>query len=445
MNNFKRKNNVITVPFFLSALLIIIVLFRGIINNLIGYGTAMVDAVIYIMIIYFVFNAKPFYKNKKQIFIVKLYFIWFFLCALTLCMQVIFGKTQIYSGFLGFRNDVIYTFPFIFCLFFLKRKEIPKIIKVFCLSGVLICMFGIVQYLGRNYLPEILLSPKGENTFGLYGTDIIRANGLCGNTIIFSGLCIIVLSFSWAIVIKSKYHSKFGWFSFVISIVANLLTFSRASFVGMALVIVLEYLLSICWNEKSDVFKKILYLFLAIGVSIFVVFTFFKDSTIIQRLLDKDSIWNTGSDEGHFSTILNAIKTIKSNFWFGYGFGTVGYSSDASKPIIADGTFWTYLLEWGFPNVIIYSIFILQAVKLAIKYKSSSNFLCASLSLAFIGINFYLILFSIINSAYSARCNLILNFMILGCLMKYCSSKENKAQGALLNIKKKSLIIYKVP
>lgn len=443
MNKVKRKNFLVTPPLFLSILLIIVVMFRGIINNLTGYGTVIVDIVIFLMIIYSLFNFKPFYKNNKQRSIIKLYFLWAVSCFLILFLQVIFGKTEIYSGYLGFRNDVIYTFPFVFCFFFLKQKEISKVIKAFLFVGLLICIFGITQYLGRNVLPQILLSLKEESTFGLYGTDIIRANGLCGNTIIFSGFCIIVLSLSWSFVIKSKYHSKIGWISFLISIIANLLTFSRASFVGMFLVIILEYLLSICWNIKAEVFKKLIYLFLVIGLGTIAIFTFFKDSIIIQRLISKDSIWNTGSDEGHFSTILNAIKTIKGNFLVGYGVGTVGYSTTSGKDIIRDGTIWIYLLEWGLPSVIIYSFFIFKVIKYLLKYKSSSNFLCASLSLAFIGFNFYLILFSIINSAYSARCNLIMNFLILGCLMKCCYFEEKKTKGVLLNTKKQNFIIYK--
>ena len=130
-------------------------------------------------------------------------------------------------------------------------------------------------------------------------------------------------------------------------------------------------------------------------------------------------MWTNNSDVGHWRMINTAISEIKNNAVIGYGAGTVGYSAlKTSRNIIADGTLWIYLLEWGIPICIMYWLFVARVIKIAFNHRQDTNNFLRVISLGYIGANSYLIGASVINSAYSARCTIILVWIFAGILVK---------------------------
>lgn len=402
--------------FYILDILIVITTFRGIINNfiLINNGTILVDACIVIVIL-FTFTCKKIKTNS----ILYHYFLWIILCVLDLLVQFMINRTTFRDGILALRNDVVYTFSFVFILFCIKEIDLYKIFSLIRNLAFIINIFAIFQFVLRGILPVRFFVLIGESTFGFWNTDVIRVTGLMGNTIEYGGYVVLILSFIWAEMIVKEFKTPLLWVQLIVAVIANLLTFNRASIVGMVLVMLIEYILYIPRHKVVTAMKKYLILLVVAVIAIVIIFNYFGDSIIIQRLFNVNELWNKGSDEGHWKVIKDAIAGIIKYPVLGYGAGTVGPSALAGiRNIIRDGTLWTYMLEWGIPICIVYWLLVARIVKIAFVHRQDENKFLSSVSLGYIGSNAYLIGASVINSAYSARCTLILLWIYAGILLK---------------------------
>ena len=234
--------------------LIFVVTARGLIENFIGHGTVLVDGVLILTLLY-TFIKGIIVKEKFVFF----YFTWLFMCFIIFLVQLLLDRTTVMGGILSFRNDVVYTFPFLFCISLIRTTDACKKIYNFMTNcGLAVCCFAIVQYFGRAFLPNKLLVVEGEGIFSFWGTDVIRVNGLVGNTIIFSNFAVIMTCYSWAHIINKEGNKKM-YILFISSVIANLLTFSRASILGMVVAIIVEYFIVITDRcNRKEFIKRII-------------------------------------------------------------------------------------------------------------------------------------------------------------------------------------------
>ena len=407
--------------FYLIYILIITTIFRGIINNfiLINNGTLIVDICI-VAIIFFTFTCKRIRVNN----LIWHYVALILICIIDLLIQLLLERTNFRDGILGFRNDIAYTFPFLFVFICVNRNDLYKIYSLIRNSAFIINIFAICQFVFRTILPDRFLVLSGEPTFGFWESDVIRVTGLMGNTIVYGGFVVLILSFVWAEIIVNGFKGLWLWLQLIVAVIANLFTFSRASIVGMVIIMLLEYLLSISRNKLAAL-KRYTVLILFSAIAIALIFNYASNSIIIRRLFGENVIWNMGSDAGHISMIENAITNINKYPIIGYGIGSVGYSAlGGGRNIITDGTFWMYLLEWGIPICLVYLIMVLRTIYVAFKNRQNSNNFLSFISLGYIGTNFYLIGASIINSAYSARCIVIILWIFAGILIKEAGQRN---------------------
>ena len=148
-----------------------------------------------------------------------------------------------------------------------------------------------------------------------------------------------------------------------------------------------------------------------------------SNTIIFQRFTNKNSLWNEGSDFIHSSSIIRSIEMIKQHPIIGFGLGKVGYSV-SGQSLITDGTFWIYLLEWGVPICLFYWGFVCNMIiNIARWIKSKVKYISSS-SLGFFVSNSYLIVAGLINSAYSARINLIYNWLFAGIIYVMIRNKS---------------------
>lgn len=415
----------------LLEIFILLVCFRGFIDNFVGYGTLLVDG--FVLLLLFILFIIPKQGNSNNKALLRSYLIWCFLCLLDVFIQLIIERTTVNEAILAFRNDVLYTTPLLFCMLAIKESSLREIYSLIKRVGIIICIFAIFQYVGRNSLPLKFLVLNGEGTFGLWNTDIVRVTGLMGNTIIFGGFTVIIACLIFAELLFSKnerFERKvFIFIQLSITMIANILTFSRGSNVGMVLVLLIEYYIYMPQKNINIFLQRTLIIIFVSCFILVLAFTIFEDSVVMQRILGTNGSWTTGSDNIHFSTIENAIPIILQNAILGYGIGKVGYSAvlGVSTNIVRDGTFWIYLLEWGIPISLFYWSVQIKAIKKSYKNISINN-IKGMLSLALICMNIYLIVFGVINSAYSARCNLIFISIIEGlvyCRGDNCDDREN--------------------
>ena len=413
INNIKANKREDLKDLLMNAI-IILVTFRGFIDNFIISGTLLVDAVFVCILIWCVIRLLTGKINFKYYKYVLLYLFWIILCCIIAVFQVIANKTTFYAALIGIRSNNIYTLLFLFVILFCNKDDISRYYKLFINCGIVICLFAIFQFLGRNWLPEKLLILKDEDVFTLYESGIIRVTGLMGNTIIFGGYSIVLFSLVWADLIVNSFKSVKLWIKLIIIVLANLLTFSRASVAGMVGVFALELIIYGAMQGKFIRYfgAMICLLFIALILT----FTVFRNSIVVQRILGLNPSWNSGSDEGHFAMIAEAINVIKMNWLFGIKMGV-------SNEIITDGCFWAYIVEWGVFVFGIYCIVIIMLVYRAIRIANKCDKWQCKINLGYIGIIAYFFIFSFINSAYSARSIIIFVWMIAGMML--VSTKEH--------------------
>lgn len=398
------------------------VLFRGFIENFLGQGTLYVDFCFGILLLWSLFKCIrgklfQFYRGKALSGYLKLYLIWVVLCTLVCLCQALTGRTGAYDAVIQLRNNCIYTGLFFICAMTLDRRSISSFYNFFINCGVFICAFAIVQYLFRDFLPDSFLFLNDEGNFGFYGEDAIRVTGLMGNTIIFSGFTIILFALVWAEIISGRYKINALWIKLIFIATANFLTFSRASIVGMVAVFVFEIFLYGVTHGNAA--KSILLIVFLLFAAIFLMFTVFRNTIIVKRLIDSDSLWNSGSDAGHLVMIQEAIDAIKENWLLGQ-----------NNKIITDGAIWAYMLEMGIPVFLVYCVVVFVFVLFAIKHCKSRNKMICNLSLGYVGMYAYFLVSSLINSAYAARSVLVFVWFIGGMMFaaaaneKYLSEKR---------------------
>lgn len=391
----------------LIELLIFLVLFRGLIDNFFGHGTLYVDITVFVI---FLVSLTKFHNINKSRFSkpILLYAIILLLASFLLIIHVGLGMTSVYRGVLGLRNDFIYILPFVFCLLFLNSDDVVSLDNYILNLGFFVCLFGIAQYFGRNVLPQSLLSLKAEESFTLYGYDLIRVNGLLGNTVVFSGFCVFYIGIVWAKILLEKPNLKRNYMQLIVAIIANLLTFSRASIVSMIAVIALEYLFSVPRDKVLKSIARILVILILSFAGYYIAISYFSDSVIVQRLTSNSSLMNDNSDRIHFLMIKKAIQYISSSPILGYGIGTAGYSAVKGSNLVTDGSFWSYLVQYGIPVCLIFALLIAYILKISIKSIREKNTKHKYIALGFFSSNIALLAMSLINSAYSARSELIL-------------------------------------
>ncbi len=405
------------IPDILIGIVMLLVLFRGFIENFIGHGTLLVDCFFILLLfweIYACYIGKA--KVNKHQTLLTLYIVWSLLCLLTGFVQVLCSKTTLYAAAIGFRNNNIYTGLFFIAIIWLDRNGVKRFYKLLVNCGVIICAFAIVQYFFRDQLPDSLLFLNDEGNFGLYGTDVIRVTGLMGNTIIFSGFTIIICSLIWGELITCKYRPIVLWWKLIIVIIANILTFSRAANVGMIAVFLLEFILYGCVRGKALKYIAVSGFVLLIGIAL--VLILFGDSVMVQRIFGSNTVWNIGSDTARFSMISDAIAIIKDNWLFGTLMGQ-------SNSIVTDGVFWAYIMEMGIPVFIVYCMLLFFIFKIALKACKSADKLTCTISIGYIGMNAYLLAASIINSAYSARSVLVFVWLVGGMVVSMTRNTNN--------------------
>ncbi len=400
----------------LIAALIVLLIFRGFIDNFLGYGTLYVDICFIFLLAWIIFailSDKVTKNSHKNI--LYLYIVWCALCLIVGIIQVFSGKTSLYDAVLGYRNNNVYTGLFLIAALKLNENGISRYYKLFVNLGVFVCVFAICQFIFRDWLPESLLILKDEDVFSFYGRDEIRVTGLIGNTIIFGGFTIILFSLVWGEIIVNKYKSLGLWLKLIIIAVANYFTFSRASVIGMVGVFFLEFIIYGCTHGKSARYLSIT--FGIVVILLLLALTVFRDTIIVQRVFGFSDVWTEGSDEGHFSMIADALSLLKQNWLFGT---LLGQSSD----VITDGAIWAYMLEMGLPVFVLYIILIIVLVRKAlINCRSESKTTCF-IGLGFIAMIAYFMIFSFINSAYMARSVLPFVWFTAGIML--ASDKKQK-------------------
>ena len=408
----------------MSFCLIFTIVFSGFLTNFLNLfsfnlSTLLIDLFIVVTIVVYLIFGKGLTRGlefniKEQPF--KMYLVFLFL----LIFKALFDENNLIERVLGFRNYAIYlSVVFLAPLYFRSHLRIERYIHFWITISFILCVFSIIQGIFFNYLPKILLTPKSDEIFSFYETNIVRVNGLIGNPINFSGFLLLFFALTSSSLIYTR-KIKFLLFT-LLCLIALYLTYSRISLIGALLILSVGvglYLLKIKYSK----IKLGIYLILAlVGITIFSNVFFsreFEKNIMVQRMLGNEET-TKGSNLEHILEIEMAIKYIKDYPILGVGIGSQGESGLGQK-IITDGAWYQIVLELGAPVavcfflIIFYSLFHVYNLYI----KSSDSFFLI-LTSSYITFSAFIILSGFINSLFLSKIIYIEYWLLLGIILGY--------------------------
>ncbi len=406
-------------------LFVLLIFFSSFIN--IPFNASLQLASIILSIFYIIFIALSFFHiiKKGTITIDTFTLLYSFLFCVYIVSFLISEETT-YRKILSLRENVIYLFISIFIYKFLKsEKIIDKLLKTIYRLGFFFGVFGIFQFIFRQKLPKELLVPSDYPLFGYYGTDIVRANGMIGNMIIYGSFMLLFYT-----IFINKFFNDFKLKSFlasVVSFIAIICTFSRAAIIGFAVITVVTVFVSLFKRNNRIV---IICLFFSISI-VLISLIFFADrlsnTFIFNTLITSNNVNIQSSNEGHLLLITESLKYIKDNPFFGAGISTqkAGSLYSISHIHVTDGAFFATLLETGLIGISVYSFLILYVFYISIKVRKIKKY--KYLATGFLYFSVYNFLFaSFINSAYIGRTLFVIYWALFGII--YSIYKINKNQ-----------------
>jgi hypothetical protein len=257
---------------------------------------------------------------------------------------------------IALRNHALYGVVALYATQYLTEWGAARVEAVLRWAGVAVAVFGIGQYFFRASLPDWLLKPIDSDLFGYWGTDIVRANGLVGNTIVYAAFLLLILAVWWVRVFTTSGSQR--WVALGATLVvggAVLATFSRmVMLLAIVLMVVAPMLVALRRGRRA-----ILLTGAVIGgglvvaaVSVLLIEPLrarVLDSWIIRELFSQGNASVTESTDLHFEMIQMALDHFVGSPLVGIGYGTQSSGSTFSVDgsVITDGAHWATLAEGG--------------------------------------------------------------------------------------------------
>ncbi len=287
-------------------------------------------------------------------------------------------------------------------------------------------VFAVFQSIFAGSLPLTLFVLRGDNPFSIDAGDneIARPTGLTGNPIIFSSILVFASAYFAALWLEKR-RSRF-LFALICSLVANYLTYTRASIILVVPVLILVLLIHKRFHVKHKIAVLAIVIIVAAGGRY--LFANSSEVVIIQRLQNSDP-GTIGSTIEHFAQIQNAEETIASHPLTGVGIGSQGDFMGPGNVIVTDGAWWILLLEFGIPLAIVTVVLLCMILIFLVRYVLDNNSKERALAIAVLSFHAYVIPASFINSALLGHVSFGLYWAVLGLsLGGINSSSRSQAQ-----------------
>jgi len=355
----------------------------------------------------------------------------------------------------GFVNFIFYILFAIFAFFIIKDSDWNILWNCAFITGILVSLFAIVQYLGL--FSDILVSYEG------------RPPSTMGNPIIL-GIYLVLLFFpALTFAIKENLLSEkiFYYCTSLLFLLAILISGSRAAYLGILIGVIFFVLLYPNKKSESPDYKKLFYLKITalVALCLIVIAVFYvNNNTKFPQFLENNRIFQSVQQrlsidlflrDPRFSAWQIAISALKEKPILGWGPENLSIGFDKyynpSLPYISKewGGWWdrahNFVLDLavtiGIPGLIIYLLLFVvllwQLHKIKIKSENKTTQMVAhGMQATIIGYFFANLFFFDTFSTY------LLFFLIIGYLLFLISlTKENpENESAPKQIKGKGLI-----
>jgi len=359
-------------------------------------GIDLASIRVLILIIFFLWLAESFRKKRLNIVL-----------GSTTYLLIIFLSLSAFSFFWAKNQDFamrkILFLLSIFPLYFVvsdviyDKEKMIKMIKVLVFSGALAAVIGLVQFFSQFFLGlekvydfwakyitiPFLGASAGEAVLknpswlvNISGKTFLRATSTFPDPHMLALYLGMLLPLSAGLFLKTK--NVFYLITFLIMLLADVLTFSRGGYLG--LLIGGFFLLIVFWKKMTRKYKLFIFSFLAI-----IIMAFMIPGPISSRF---NSIFNTseGSNVGRLDMWEKSWKVAENNPFLGVGIGNYPLelkpSAGYREPITAHNTYLDIAAETGIITALIWVALLISAIIIFLKKSKYDNFyLMAAVSL----------------------------------------------------------------
>jgi len=296
----------------------------------------------------------------------------------------IFSITQAWDGERAIRKILVFLsiFPLYFIITSLKnnKKYIYKIINALILSGFILSLIGVVQFVLQFFIgidPIIIFWSKYVspifygNTFGaevisnpswlvnISGATVLRAFALFPDPHMFSFYLGLLIPIVLAIVLVDKNNSKLLYFVLIIMLLAELFAFSRGGYLGM--IFGIGAVIIFLWKQIAFNKKIILGLISAIAI----IFLLTTSQSILNRFLSSFD-FNEGSNTERLKNWNQGYEMFANNFLFGVGIGNysleINPTIEYRSPVYAHNLYLDIGAEMGIFALIVWILLIIVTI-----------------------------------------------------------------------------------
>lgn len=340
-----------------------------------------------------------------------------------------FGEETIVDKLLRIRDTSVYGLSAVYIASYANASTARFIVRIVRWLGLTIAAFGIIQFALRGVLPIWALKPADAAVFRYFGTDIIRANGLVGNTIVYSALLLLCfcLWVATATSIGRWNIARIGSIAAAGAIgVAIVLTFSRTT-IALAVVSAIAIIILTSIRAGRSAIRRAAIIggsgiALVAGVVLLVptVRNRLLSSFLVQDLFGGANATVAGSTDGHVRFTELAWRAVLKNPVGGLGLGTQSEGSHYAQThiVITDGALLAILAEGGiFLLAIALAVFLLLTIRAFARWWGADP-LSGSAALAcgvFIVVQFFVA--STVNSAFFGKPPFVVFWVCLGAAM----------------------------
>ena len=314
----------------------------------------------------------------------RLLILWFVL-ILAFLLSAIFSINPVKSMRVTVLHLTLFMIFFLIVQFVKNQKDLVKFTRHWMIIGFILCLYGLVEYLGSFigfdidrviFGPIYSMSTTGQTVAQrLFGQRIYSLFGDPNN---FAGFLNTVFPFFFCSTIyfaKLKKNKRFFWFLLATLTVffVFLMTLSRSGWLGLT-----TGLLVVAWYKRAQIFRSANLKYLVIALIVFIIFfaqiyqyTYFVVSARLEEM---------ESRQIHLYLVKSAFEMFLSHPLTGVGIGNFGeaygkYFKPGYEYYNAHSAFLTILSETGIIGFIIYiSFYIFIFRQILLFFRNSSGY-----------------------------------------------------------------------
>lgn len=260
-----------------------------------------------------------------------------------------------------------------------SRERMIKIIKNLVFSGTIVAGIGIAQFIAQfvvgfqqtySFWAKYIIVPFLGNSFGeavlknpswlvnIAGKTYLRATSLFPDPHMFAFYLGLLIPLVLGVALNTKKQKSFWLISFMILLVADLLTFSRGGYLGLFAGLIFAG--AFFWEKIGRKYK----IATAMGIML-ILAVMIIPSPISQRFLSSFDL-KEGSNQGRLAMWTKAVDVSREHSLIGVGIGNypleVVPTATYRDPIYAHNTYLDIAAETGIVNSIIWVLILITAL-----------------------------------------------------------------------------------